>query len=249
MTKPESTAAALSLADRDALFRHQLASPSTGHYLYLDSAALEVAGVCKSAVTAKKTLQLLQQFGFVLPAPPHSSPGDHGDNSSHHQKHPNRSITYAFTIPARDVANLPAGLTVNTAFVDKNLRRHLNDLDSHAQRRVVHVLIFWEAECRRWEQLAEDEEDLVRAIKRASSSSLPSLSSSEDYRVALLERVRRRKWMLPSQRSRSEEAAAGIADTARAARAAGGAGAATTMAATTAPVYEDDPPPPYPGLP
>lgn len=140
-------AAALSLAERDALVRYQMASVWC---MCLDAAALIVGGVCEPARTAEKTMRLLQQHGSDL-APPTGDDAPAGAAS--------RSVTTAFTIPFLGVANLPPSLTVNTAFVDKNLPGRLAHLSTDAQRRLVWLLFFWETECQRWQRLVEEGED------------------------------------------------------------------------------------------
>ncbi|KAL1903001.1 hypothetical protein Sste5346_000913 [Sporothrix stenoceras] len=126
-------AADLPLAGKDAFVRHQLASV---HCMYLDATAFIVGGVCESQRAAEKTLKLLRQYTYVL------SPDDDVPST--------RSVTTAFLVPSLSVANLPPGLTVNTAFVDKNLSSRLAHLSTDAQRRLVRLLYFWEGECQRW---------------------------------------------------------------------------------------------------
>lgn len=215
-------AANLSPADKDALVRHQLASVNCMH---LNSAALIVGGVCESQRTAEKTLKLLRQHAYVL-----EEPADDQRPST-----TSRSITTAFTIPSLSVANLPAGLTVNTVFVDKNLPGRLAHLSTDAQRRLVRLLYFWEEECRRWQRLVEEEEDLDMSL-----SVTPAVKG--DHRLQLLERVRRQRRLLPSERAGNErETTEGTT------RAGPSSGPSSSRTART-PAYEDEPPPPYPGL-
>lgn len=198
--------------------------------MHLNTAALiVVGGVCESQRTAEKTLKLLRQHAYVL-----EPPTDDDDTPS--TSTTNRSMTTAFTVPSLGVANLPAGLTVHTAFVDKNLPGRLAHLSTNAQRRLVRLLYFWEKECTRWQRLVEEEEDLEMSL-----TARPAVQKGDDHRLQLLERVRRQRRLLPSERAgETTEGARGETSTA-------GPSSSSSRAART-PAYEDEPPPPYPGL-
>ncbi|CAK7198249.1 hypothetical protein SEUCBS139899_000908 [Sporothrix eucalyptigena] len=224
---PSNRAANLSLAEKDGVVRQQL---TLAAYPYLDATALVAGGVCESIKTADNTLRLLRIYGYVLGAP------DHNDAPPLNS----RSATVAFTVPSMSVASLPTGQTVNTVFIDKNLPGRMAHLSTEAQRRLVRLLFFWEAECRRWQELCEEEEDLEHSLAEDEAA------SKDDHRQVLLERVQQRKRLLPSQRP-DAEGATGATDVTGATSPPPSFVAGPSRTSTT-PAYEDEPPPPYPGL-
>jgi hypothetical protein len=59
---------------------------------------------------------------------------------------------------------------VNTSAIDKNFAHDLAIVTSHAQKKIVNVLFFWEEEGMRWRKLSGEKEELEVVIKETKEA-------------------------------------------------------------------------------
>ena len=93
--------------------------------------------------------------------------------------------------------------TVHTERITKNFPNQLSGITSHAQKKLINFLFFWEEEGHRWKKLIEELEELKMAI--AEEKRVGGDISTYEKRLAEVEGEMRLRPSLRSQRAQESE--------------------------------------------
>jgi hypothetical protein len=175
-------------AQMDGLLSFQLVCQNPR---FLKPASFGIAGITDNESTARRLYQACVKHGYIAPEP-----------GSDYSLSRAASTSSSLSAGSPSPASASSPMTVNTNIIDRHLPSRLAMVSVHAQRKLVALLFFWEEECTRWRALDEQEWSLSVEIQGAAADAARAAELQ-----TLLESVRRRKTLLPSQRA---EGAGGV---------------------------------------